>query len=111
MISSFSLPITNKTLPSFHSSCQLGKSSKLSLLVSSFRSNNILDFIYYDVWGPAPILSPDGHHYFLLCVDHHTRYMLLFQLSQKYDVYNLFKTFVTTVERQFSTKLKKVQTD
>lgn len=111
MLSSLSLPVTNKTLSTFCSSCHLGKSSKLHLPVSTFRSNNILDLVYCDVWGPAPVLSSDGHRYFLLCVDHHSRYMWYFPMSQKSDVQNLFRNFVTMVERQFSTKLKRIQTD
>ncbi|GJV05450.1 putative RNA-directed DNA polymerase [Tanacetum coccineum] len=57
MLSNFSLPVTNKSLSSFCNSCPLGKSSKLPLFESGFRSNNILDLVYCDVWGPAPLLS------------------------------------------------------
>ncbi|GJT80896.1 retrovirus-related pol polyprotein from transposon TNT 1-94 [Tanacetum coccineum] len=49
MLSNFSLPVTNKSLSSFCNSCPLGKSSKLPLFESGFRSNNILDLIYCDV--------------------------------------------------------------
>nr|GEW05262.1 retrotransposon protein, putative, Ty1-copia subclass [Tanacetum cinerariifolium] len=111
MLSNFSLPITNKSLPSFFNSCPLGKSSKLPLYESGFRSNNILDLVYYDVWGPAPMLSFEGHRYFMLCVDHHSRYMWIYHLAQIFDVYSTFKSFVQMVERQFTTKLKNVQTD
>ncbi|GKA34894.1 retrovirus-related pol polyprotein from transposon TNT 1-94, partial [Tanacetum coccineum] len=68
----------------------VGKSSKLLLFESEFQSNNILDLVYCDVWGPAPLLSV---------------------LAQKSDVYSTFKSFVQMVERQFTTKLKNVQTD
>ncbi|GKB26900.1 nucleotide-binding alpha-beta plait domain-containing protein [Tanacetum coccineum] len=34
-----------------------GESSKLPLFESGFRSNNILDLVYCDVWGLAPLLS------------------------------------------------------
>ena len=111
MLSSFSLPVTNKFLPSLCNSCPLGKSSKLPLFVSEFRSNNILDLVYCDVWGPAPMLSFEGHRYFMLCVDHHSRYMWIYHLAQKSDVYATFKSFVQMVERQFTTKLKNVQTN
>ncbi|GJR23347.1 integrase [Tanacetum coccineum] len=65
MLSNFSLPVTNKSLSSFSNSCPLGKSSKLPLFESGFRSNNILDLVYCDVWGPAPLLSFEGHRYFM----------------------------------------------
>ncbi|GJR17971.1 putative RNA-directed DNA polymerase [Tanacetum coccineum] len=111
MLSNFSLPVTNKSLSSFCNSCPLGKSSKLPLFESGFQSNNILDLVYCDVWGPAPLLSFEGHRYFMLCVDHHSRYMWIYHLAQKSDVYSTFKSFVQMVERQFTTKLKNVQTD
>ncbi|GJY92328.1 retrovirus-related pol polyprotein from transposon TNT 1-94 [Tanacetum coccineum] len=57
MLSNFSLPVTNKSLSSFCNSCPLGKSSKLPLFESGFQSHNILDLVYCDVWGPAPLLS------------------------------------------------------
>ncbi|KAJ0850106.1 putative RNA-directed DNA polymerase [Helianthus annuus] len=111
IISSNSLPLSSHLCHNLCSSCQMGKSSKLSLNLSNFRSNNILDLVYYDVWGPAPSLSFDGHKFFMLCVDHHSRYMWFYPLAQKSDVYLTFKSFVLMVERQFNTKLKNVQTD
>jgi len=111
IVSGCSLPVTTKLLSSFCTACQLGKSSKLSLPLSHFRSNNILDLVYCDVWGPAPTLSSDGHRFFMLCVDHHSRFMWIYHLTQKSDVYSNFKNFVSLVERQFNTKLKAVQTD
>nr|GEZ55553.1 hypothetical protein [Tanacetum cinerariifolium] len=111
MLSNFSLPVTNKSLSRLCNSCPLGKSSKLPLFEYGFRSNNILDLVYCDVWGPAPLLSFEGHRNFLLCVDHHSRYMWIYHLAQKFDVYSTFKSFVQMVERQFTTKLKNVQTD
>ncbi|GJU47053.1 putative RNA-directed DNA polymerase [Tanacetum coccineum] len=59
--------------------------------------------------GPVPLLSFEGHRYFMLCVDHHSRYMWIYHLAQKSDVYSTFKSFVQMVERQFTTKLKNVQ--
>ncbi|KAJ0697300.1 putative RNA-directed DNA polymerase [Helianthus annuus] len=111
IVSYCSLPVSNKLFKHLCPFCQMGKSSKLHLSDSNFRSNNILDLIYCDVWGPTPSPSIDGHRYFLLCVDHHTRYMWLYPLSQKSDVYAILTNFITMVERQFNTKLKSIQSD
>ncbi|KAK1434088.1 hypothetical protein QVD17_11006 [Tagetes erecta] len=111
MLSNYHLPVSNNLSSSFCNSCHMGKSTKLSLNNSSFRSSNVLDLIFCDVWGPAPTLSFDGHSYFMLCVDHYSRYMWIFHLKQKSDVYNTFKQFLSMVERKFNTKLKTVQTD
>ncbi|GJY11383.1 putative RNA-directed DNA polymerase [Tanacetum coccineum] len=111
MLFNFSLPVNNKSLSTSCNSCHMGKSSKLHLLSSSFNSTNVLDLIFCDVWGPAPIKSYNGDSYFLLCVDHFTRYMWIFPLKHKSDVCATFKTFHAMVERQFNTKLKSIQTD
>ncbi|MFS7946898.1 putative RNA-directed DNA polymerase [Helianthus anomalus] len=111
IISSYSLPVSTKLSSCLCTSCQLAKSSKLPLKLSTFHSSNILDLVYCDVWGPSSTLSLDGYRYFLLCVDHHSRYMWFYPLAQKSDVYSTLKNFITMVERQFNTKLKTIQTD
>ncbi|KAK9051967.1 hypothetical protein SSX86_028595 [Deinandra increscens subsp. villosa] len=109
--SSCSLPVLNKLSSSLCTSCQLGKSSKLTLHDSTFHSVNFLDLVYCDVWGPAPTLSFHGCRYFLLCVDHHSRYMWFYPLAQKSDVFPTLTNFVTMAERQFNSKLKAIQSD
>lgn len=71
----------------------------ISLCNSTFHSNKILDLVYYDVWGPSPTVSLEGHKLFLLCVDHYTRYMWFYPLAHKPDVYSTFINFTTMVER------------
>ncbi|KAJ9567550.1 hypothetical protein OSB04_003516 [Centaurea solstitialis] len=111
MLSKYCLPVSNKTFDFHCNSCSVGKSSKLNLLSSDYKSSHILDLVFCDVWGPALVTSFDGHTYFLLCVDHFSKFMWLFPLKRKSDVFDMFKRFVSLAERQFSTKLKTVQTD
>ncbi|KAJ0507849.1 putative GAG-pre-integrase domain-containing protein [Helianthus annuus] len=49
IVSHFHLPVLDKLLSSLCTSCQMGKSSKLSLSNSNFHSANILDIVYCDV--------------------------------------------------------------
>ncbi|KAD4178089.1 hypothetical protein E3N88_26680 [Mikania micrantha] len=112
MLSLFQLPVTSSSCSvSFCEPCAIGKSSKLHLLSSTFTSSNVLDLIISDVWGPSPVPSSEGHNYFLLCVDHFSKFMWIFPLKRKSDVFPTFKQFLVMVERQFNTKLKQVQTD
>lgn len=111
MISKNHLPVTNNYVLPFCNSCPMGKSSKLHLSSSKHKSTHILDLVFCDVWGPSPVTSFYGHRYFLLCVDHYTRYMWLFPIKQFSDVFNTFKQFHVMAERQFKTQLKSVQTD
>ncbi|KAL9993337.1 putative RNA-directed DNA polymerase [Helianthus debilis subsp. tardiflorus] len=111
MLSKYCLPISNKDSVLHCDSCSIGKSTKLHLSSSENKSSHVLDLVFCDVWGPAPVPSFDGHNYFLLCVDYFSKFMWLFPLKHKSDVFETFKQFVTMAERQFSTKLKTVQTD
>ena len=74
-------------------SCKFSKMAKLSL--SSFEHTSCTPFaiIYSDVWGPSPVLSNLGFHYFLIFVDDFTRYTWLFPLRNKSDVFQTFKDF------------------
>nr|KAJ0211326.1 hypothetical protein LSAT_V11C400226510 [Lactuca sativa] len=111
MCSKYCLPVSSKITDPFCNSCLIGKSSKLHLSTSSFNSQKFLDLVVCDVWGPAPVSSIDGHNYFLLCVDDFSRFMWIFPLKRKSDVFDVFKQFLIITERQFSTKIKSVQTD
>ncbi|KAK1424826.1 hypothetical protein QVD17_20164 [Tagetes erecta] len=111
MLSKYSLPLLNKCYDQTCEACFVGKSSKINLLSSTNKSSHILDLIVCDVWGPAPESSFDGHSYFLLCVDQFSKFMWIFPLKQKSDVFETFKHFLVMVERQFNTKVKAVQMD
>lgn len=67
IVSSCCLPISTKLSSFLCTSCQLCKSSKLSLHNSTFHSNKILDLVYCDVWRPSPTISSEGYKYSLMC--------------------------------------------
>ena len=111
LVSNKKLSCTSKQ---FHFNCQacpLGKSTRLSLGPTGHKTSAPLELIYSDVWGPSPMLSSDGFRYFVIFVDAHTKYIWLFPLVAKSDVFTIFHQFQTQVERQFSVKIKYVQTD
>jgi histone deacetylase 1/2 len=91
--------------------CPLGKSSRLSLGHTGHKTSTPLELIFNDVWGPAPMLSSDGFHYFVIFVDAHTKFIWFYPIAIKSDVFNVFQQFQVLVERQFSRKIKIVQTD
>lgn len=79
----------------------------MSLVESS--SSDILDLIYIDIWGPAPIVSSSGYSYFVIFVDDYSRYTWYFPMRLKYDLYVIFYHFRAMVERSFSQKIKSIQ--
>ena len=86
--------------------CPLGKSSRLSLGPTGHKISALLELIFSDVWGPAPILSSDGFRYFMMFVDAHTKFIWFYPLGAKSDVFTVFHQFQVLVERQFSCKIK-----
>jgi len=91
--------------------CPLGKSSRLSLRPTGHKNSAPLELIFSDVWGPTPMFSSDGFRYFVIFVDAHTKHIWYYPLVAKSDVFSTFQRFQTLVERQFSLKIKSVQTD
>ena len=54
--------------------------------ISSIKSTRTLEFVYSDVWGPSPIDSIDGFKYYLIFVDHYTKYIWLYPMKRKSEV-------------------------
>jgi histone deacetylase 1/2 len=101
----------NKRLNFQCQSCHLGKLSRLSLGPTSHKTSAPLKLIFSDVWGLTPLFSSDSYRYFVIFVDAYTKYVWYYPLVAKSDVYSVFHQFQTLVERQFSLKIKSVQTD
>ena len=90
--------------------CQLGKSSRLSLIVTP-RSSTLLSLVFTDEWGPSPILTSDGYRYFIISVDDFFKFIWFFPMKNKSDAFPIFNKFQAYVERQFNAKIKVVQSD
>lgn len=67
--------------------------------------------MYSDVWGPAPNKSFDGFLYYVIFVDHFTKYVWLYPLKNKSDVYSVFLQFKSIVEKFFGLPLIALYSD
>ena len=68
-----------------HNSCYCNKSHKLSFSTSSLVSHSPLEIIFSNVWT-SPIYSVDGVKYYVIFVDHFTKYIWFYPLKQKSNV-------------------------
>lgn len=59
----------------------------------------------------SPILSTQNYRYYLVLVDHFTRYTWLFPLTKKSDVKDIFQTFKPLAETKFNTKICNLYSD
>ncbi|CAN0899525.1 Retrovirus-related Pol polyprotein from transposon RE2, partial [Linum grandiflorum] len=101
MVQLFSLPVSSNKMPDVCEPCQLGKSRRLSLSSPHISSSKPFDLVYSDIWGPAPVLSLNGHRYFFLFIDDCTKFVWIYFLTQKSGVHAYFRRFRTMVNQQF----------
>lgn len=105
IISSFSIPISSSNQKqSACSECLINKSHKLPFSHSSIVSKRPLEYICTDVWT-SPILSIDNFKYYVVLIDHFTRYTCLFPLKRKSDVRTTFIAFKSLVENRFQHRI------
>ncbi|KAL1209241.1 Retrovirus-related Pol polyprotein from transposon RE1 [Cardamine amara subsp. amara] len=88
----------------FCSDCSRNKSHRLPFYASTVVSTRPLEIIFSDVWT-SPIVSQDNYKYYLILVDHYTRYSWLYPLKAKSDVKETFIRFKSLVENRFKHKI------
>ena len=110
------LSVLNISFPDDHlcsfscTSYNISKSHKLSFAKSSITSSSPLDVIFSDVWT-SPISSFDGFNYYVIFVNHYTKYIWLYSLRRKLDVHLTFVSFKQLVENYFTTTIKTLYTN
>ena len=109
MLSCFHLPVS-PALSQPCNSCFSNKTHKLPFSNTTLSSSRPLDIMFSDVWT-SPIYSIDGYKYYVLFVDHFTRYTWMFPMKTKSQVAQLFPAFKTLVENRFKTKITTLYSD
>jgi hypothetical protein len=72
--------------------CQQGKSHQLPYPKSTSVSISPLDLIFSDVRGPTPT-SVGRHNYYLSFIDDHSKFVWLYLLHHKSEVFKCFHDF------------------
>ena len=92
-------------------SCIQGKMSRLPFPVRTDRCTSPFQKVHTDVWGPAPVRSIEGYRYYVTFVDEYTRFVWIFPMSNKSDVFTIFVKFYKFILNQFGATIKSLQTD
>jgi histone deacetylase 1/2 len=90
--------------------CQQAKSHQLPYPKSSSVSQFPFDLIFSDVWGPAPD-SVGRNKYYVSFIDDHSKFVWIYLLRYKSQVFEKFHEFQQFVERWFNRKIISIQTD
>lgn len=86
------------------------KSQKLPFSFNSMTSSKPLQLIDSDVWSTSET-SIDGFKYYILFVDHYTKYIWLYPLRNKSDVSQIFLQFKSLVENFFGFSIVSIFSD
>lgn len=111
ILGTFSVSPCNSHSPGLCNSCHCNKNHRLPFFRNTIRTTCPLQVIYSDLWGPSPLLSIDKKLYYVLFVDHHTKYSWLYTIKSKTEVAPIFKNFQQLVERYFNTIIQSFYTD
>ena len=105
IISQLSLPLSSTKQKHLScSECLINKSHRLPFTHSTITSHRPLEYIFTDVWS-SPITSIDNYKYYIVLVDHYSRYTWLYPLKKKSQVKEVFIAYKALVENKFQTKI------
>ncbi|KAJ9551570.1 hypothetical protein OSB04_015615 [Centaurea solstitialis] len=90
--------------------CEIAKHKRLSFTLSTSVTYAPFDIIHSDLWT-SPVLSRQGHRYYLVLLDDFTHYVWVYPLKQKSDVYQKFIYFHSYVKTHFEKAIKSFQCD
>lgn len=82
----------------------------MSFYQNTIQSHGPLDVLYSDVWT-SPTLFYDGYKYYLIFVDHYSKYIWFHPLKQKNDATATFHKFKLLVENFFKRPIITIYSD
>ncbi len=105
IISQNKLPCSSKSpSESVCDACLQAKCHQFPFPKSSSVSSNPLDLIHSDVWGPASD-SVGAKRYYVSFIDDYSKFVWIYFLKFKSEVFEKFHDFQNMVERQFNRKI------
>ena len=106
-----SILLNKSSVQSVCDACHFEKSCKLPFLTFEFISSRPLERIQCDLWDPSPVISNQGFKFYVIFIDHHTRFTWFYPLKTKSDFYYVFVRFIQLVENQFECRIQQFQCD
>ena len=91
--------------------CVTGKHHRSQFPTSISRSNELLGLVHSDACGKMNALSLSGAEYFVTFIDDKTRYVWMYVLKRKDQVFDCFVQWKAEVEKSTGAKLKVLRTD
>ena len=86
--------------------CMSRKQHQRAFGVRTHCSKKVLEYVHSDVWGPSPTCSHSRCLYYVSFIDDYSRYVWIYFMHQKYDVFAIFKMWKAQVESQTGNTMK-----
>ena len=86
--------------------CVMRKHHRKAFGVGIHNSKEFLAYIHSDVWGPSPVASLSGKWYYVVFIDDYSRFVWVYFLMEKSEVFATFKSWRAQVETQVGLKVK-----
>jgi hypothetical protein len=91
--------------------CALTKSAKTINRDAPERTKKPLQRVYTDFWGPFGVPTPDGERYILTFTDDYTRRSWIYLTRTRTELYERFRQWQVTAERQSNERVKAIRCD
>jgi hypothetical protein len=105
------LPSLRSCKLKFCEHCVFGKHTRRAFGTGVHSSKEILEYVHSDVWGPSPVASHSGNEFYVTFIDDYSRYVWIYFLPHKSDVFITFKKWKAQVETQTGKKVKYLRSD
>ena len=91
--------------------CAYGKQHRTPFPVSQTRSSELLELVHTDVCGRMEVKSLTGNEYFVTFIDDKSRYIWVYFLKQKSQVFETFRNWKALAENESGKRLKTLRSD
>ena len=82
----------------FFKLCVIGKQNQVQFKTATHKTEDILDYVHSNVWGPTSITSRGGHVYFVIFIDDLSRKVWVYFIQHKSETFAKVKLWKAEVE-------------
>lgn len=92
-------------------SCALGKSKKVSFSQGKHTTNQPLEYIHSDIWGPSKTETHGGGRYYMSIIDDYSRRVWTYVLKTKDEALIKFRDWLQVIENKSGRRVKRLRKD
>jgi transposase InsO family protein len=90
--------VTGTTSDNFCEDCVNGKLTRAPHSKLTNHADHPLFWVFLDVHSPVPVCSRQGHYYWVTFIDDHSRFLAVYFVTNKSDVFSMFRKYKAWAE-------------